>query len=227
MNSRLLTAAGVVLLCAMAGAWRAAMVWDGNIFVSETYLRDGDVRVPAAANRKPNEYSQFQGEPLKLRSVKRLIDEADVVTQDGKVGIGLGNFVTRTEKGRSRLACDLFDRIFLKFEAEGQAESGTKPTMHLDAPCTTSSDLTRIETIWVPFARLREDNPRPASGIDASYGDYRGVYYRFSKMTSNWPAQWSLVAIRLYREGANSQDLSIEREQISAAIDKPFIINSK
>src|SRR3954469_4352928 len=108
----------VAFVCAVViGAAVTVATWNGKIFVSKSqYLEN--VRNPAAI-RNVFDYSQFDGEPLKIRSLKRLLTGEQVIAQQSQVGIELGHFITKGEGGRGQLACDFYNRVSMTFEGEG------------------------------------------------------------------------------------------------------------
>lgn len=212
----------MVLTFAAIGAIRAALSFDGVIYVSaDKYLVNE--RNPAALKRV-FDYSAFEGEPLKIRSFKRLIDDAQVVAKDGAVGVGLGHFVTKGDDGRGALACDYYGRVTLKFEGEGIMEFGEKPVMTVEAPCSVSSDLNRIDPIWIPFTRLIAENQAPARFLEASFPDQAGVRFKFENMTAEWPRQWTLVSVKLHNEAAPGREVAIDKTGMGRMIERPIVL---
>lgn len=222
MDRKILLSSFVVLAFAAVGAIRAASSFDGLIFVSgKKYLNTE--RYPAALKRV-FDYSAFDGEPLKIRSFKRMIDDAQVVAKDGAVGIGLGHFVTKGDDGRGVLACDFYGKVVMKFEGEGIMEFGEKPVMVVEAPCSVSADLNRIDPIWIPFARLVSENQAPPRFLEASFPEQRGVHFKFENMTTEWPRQWTLISVRLFNAAAPGREVAIDRSGIDTMIQKPLVI---
>lgn len=196
--------------------------WDGKIFVSKSQYIE-NVRNPAAI-RNVFDYSQFEGEPLKMRSLKRLISGAQVVAHQSQVGIELGHFITKGEGGRGQLACDFYNRVTLQFEGEGVFESGEKPVMTVEAPCMVSADINKIETIWIPYVRLISENREPARTIDTTYPDMANVHFKFDNMTSIWPREWTLVSLRLYSESNPGREVQMNKAEIAGILEHSFTI---
>jgi hypothetical protein len=204
------------------GTVAAVVAWGGKIFVSNAkYIEN--VRNPAAI-RNVFDYSQFEGEPLKIRSLKRLITGAQVVAHQSQIGIELGHFVTKGEGGRGQLACEYYNRVTLQFEGEGVFEFGEKPVMTVEAPCQVSADINRIETIWIPHVRLMTDNREPARTIETTYQDNTHVHFKFDNMTSVWPREWTLVSVRLFSDTSEGREVSISKTEIANVVDHPFTI---
>ncbi|MES2965157.1 MAG: hypothetical protein V4760_14825, partial [Bdellovibrionota bacterium] len=126
--------------------------WDGAVFLSHTSSLMKN-RNPAAI-RKDLDFSKLSGDELITASQKRLVTAARVILEKETVGVELGHFVTRDANGDRQLACDFYDRMRLRFEAEGVASSGEKPELEIEGPCRTSSDITRIEPLWIPVQRI-------------------------------------------------------------------------
>lgn len=212
----------IFVLAAVAGMSRTMSSWNGMIFISQEQLNQNE-RNPAAI-QKTFDYSHFEGEPLKLRSLKRLINDAKVIAGDGTVGIELGHFVTKGEDGRGQLACEFYGRVQLTFEGEGISEGGEKPMMEVEAPCTYSADINRLEPIWIPSARLRAEKAMPPRMFEASYPE-NGVHLSFKQMASSWPQQWNLVSVRLFNETISGREVSIGKDDIGEIIEKPLLID--
>lgn len=213
----------ILAVSAYVGMWRAVDSWDGIIYVSNAkYLQNE--RYPAAI-RRVFDYSQFEGAPLKIRSIKRLISDANIILKPGSVGIELGHFVTRGEGGQGQLACEFYNRVELKFEGQGIMEFGDKPMMTIEAPCLISADINRIETIWIPTLRLMKENETPARFLEIGFPELSGVKFRFDEMTSQWPREWILTGVRLYSDEDAAHEVSISRTEIVETLEKHFTIN--
>lgn len=222
MRIKLGIAALIVFVFAGIGVMRVMRATNGLIFVSGAkYL--ATERNPAAFKRV-FDYSAFEGEPLKIRSFKRLIDDAQVMAGEGSVGVGLGHFVTKGEGGRGTLACDFYERVTLRFEGEGIMEFGEKPVMTVEAPCQVSADLNRIDPIWIPFARLVSENKVPSRFLEATYPEQTGVRFKFENMTTEWPHQWTLVSVRLYSEIAPGREVAIDKNGLTEMSAKPLVV---
>jgi hypothetical protein len=176
-------------------------------------------RSPAAIHKSLS-VAPLDGMELMTASHERLISAARVILQDNDIGIELGHFVTRDPNGDAQLACDTYTQAVLRFEADGIAEAGLKPTMEVDGPCRTSDDITRIEAIWIPVNKIVEQKP---ADMDLSFDD--GVRFKFADMTSEWPDRWVLRSVRLYNEADSGHDLTISSREIRAIRERPFILN--
>lgn len=188
------------------------------------FLSSGELstnsRVPAAI-RRDLDFSKLDGAELITASQKRLVTAARVILQDDELGIELGHFVTRGTTGKSQLACDFYDRVTLRFEAEGIAESGDKPVMEIDGPCRPAQDISQIAPIWVPVARILNERP---NDMDLKYGD-QGVEYRFVHIGSEWPMRWALQSVRLYNGAETGREVNITKRELYDLRAKPLVLN--
>ena len=194
--------------------------WDGTIYLSKTsFLLNS--RDPAAI-RKDMGINKLDGDELITATQRRLVSAARVLLQNDDVGVELGHFVTRDDKGDRQLACDFYDRVCLKFEAEGFASGGDKPVLEVEAPCKTASDITRIEPIWIPVQRILAEKP---SDSDLTYPDQDGVHFKFREMAGEWPAHWRLQAVRLYNEAEGGREVSLSGRDLRDLREKPIVLN--
>lgn len=212
----------ILAIATIAGIARSVGSFDGVIFVSNAKYLQGE-RFPAAI-RRVFDYSQFEGEPLKIRSLKRLISDAQVVAKSGSVGLELGHFVTRGDDGQGQLACEFYDQVILKFEGQGIMEFGDKPVMTIEAPCQISADINRIETIWIPALRLMEENKEPSRFFEVSYPELKDVHFKFDEMTSEWPREWNLVSVRLHSDSSTGREVTISRTEIAETLEHNLTI---
>lgn len=221
MKIRHIGSAFFFLLAMVGGFYATIQTWGRYTFITDSQLLT-KTRVPAAI-RRDLDFSKLDGAELITASQKRLVTAAKVILQEDELGIELGHFVTRGETGRSQLACDFYDRVTLRFEAEGIAENGVKPIMEIDGPCRPDQDITQIAPIWVPVAKILNEKP---ADMDLSY-DADGVAFRFAKMGSEWPLRWSLQSVRLYNGEETGREVSISRRELYDLREKPLVLNWK
>lgn len=211
---RIAIGAACAALGAIAGFGAALVSWDGTVAVH--FRGSPGARAPAAI-RRIFDFSHLDGGALRLASQRRLVTDARVILADAEIGLELGHFVTKSEDGTRLFACEYFDRIDLSFEAEGIAASGEKPTMKIEAPCEMSEDLNRIAPIWIPFARLAEEDP---VDMDISYSDTSATRLRFENMPGAWPRTWVLAEIRIYSARFEGREIAISREEMRQIVDR-------
>ncbi len=206
-------------LAILGGILAAKSSWDGKIFITDGETGSGGVRKPAAI-RPDLDFSGLVGAELILATQRRLVSAAKVASHHGEVGVEFGAFVTRDESGQRVHVCHQYERMTLRFDAEGVAESGVKPVMEVDGPCLPSRDISRIEPLWIPFEKIREMN---ASSMDVRFDD--SISFRFDDMSSDWPSEWSLQSVRLYDEDEDDRDIIIDSREMRDIIPRPIIIS--
>lgn len=209
----------IFALALVAGLYGGARSWKGVVYLADSRSNSG--RNPAAIKRELD-FSRLDGAELVTATQKRLVTAAKTIMQDGLVGVELGHFVTRDEHGERRLACDSFyNRITLRFDAEGIASAGEKPAMEIDGPCQTSSkDIASIEPIWIPVEKIMENRP-----ADMDIDFYEGVKFKFDHMGSQWPVSWSLQSVRLYNSTESRHEVKISSRELREIRQRPFVVN--
>jgi len=212
----------VVVISAVLAAMHAMYSWDGGIFITSSryFLNE---RTPAAI-QKAFDYSRLDGQPLKIRSLKRLIEDARIQSNAGKVSIELGHFVTKGVEGRGQLACEFYNRVRLTFLGEGIMESGEQPKMVVEAPCEVSSDINRIEAIWIPAQDIMQSNPTPPSDLDLTFPERPGVYFKFTHLTSEWPRDWALAEVQLFSDAVAGREVRVNKAELDQMISNPVRI---
>jgi hypothetical protein len=193
---------------------------NGQIWIAEGAL-GGTKRHPAAIKREID-FSRLDGAELITATQKRLVTAAKLEIHQHEIGIVLGHFATRGEDGQRRLACDSqFNRLTLRFEADGVADAGEKPVMVIDGPCRSSiKDLGSIEPIFVPYMKILEERP---TDMDLSYDE--GVNFKFENMGTHWPTQWNLQSVRLYNSHEVRHEVKISHRELYELRQQPFVMS--
>lgn len=214
--------AGVAVFCAAVclGGFAGRKSWNGAIFLTSTSFTS-NLRNPAAVHRDLD-FTRLDGTELLTGTQNRLVSSARILLEKGgEMGVELGHFVTRDEQGNKRLACDYYDRMRLTFEAEGMAASGERPAMIVEGPCRTGADITRIEPIWIPVARIVSEK---ASDMDLTFPDDEGVTFKFQDMTGEWPRRWHLTNVRVFNDAETSRSVELSTEALRAINSKPVVL---
>lgn len=202
------------------GFWISVSAWDGMVYVSDLKLKDLTGRVPAAI-RKDLDFSRLNGAELMSASQKRLLTAARVITTSKNIGIEFGQFIIRSEEGQRQLACDFYDRVRVRLEADGMAVSGEKPSIEVNAPCATSSDLALTEPIWIPTEEILAG--RAVDG-EATFASVERTSFKFVNMTAQWPRRWAVTEVTLFRESDPGQVVHVDQSDMREFNRKPLIL---
>lgn len=219
-NKGIFAAAALFVVALVAGLYGGSKSWNGVVYLADgSRFQNG--RTPAAIKRELD-FSKLEGAELITATQKRLVSAARTIIQNGLVGVELGHFVTRDSNGQRHLACDsAYDRILLRFEADGIASAGEKPIMEIDGPCRSSlDDISRIEPIWIPFEKILDIRP---ANMDLDF--YQDVKFRFDNMGETWPLSWNLQYVRLYNSHESNREVSISAKQIREIRESPFVVH--
>jgi hypothetical protein len=201
------------VICGMITQFQS---WGGVIYISNSQILEKN-RNPAAI-RKVFDFSQLEGSALKMRSQRRLIEDANVTTEKGKVTIELGHFVTKGDGNRKVFACDFYEHVNLTFKAEGMATGGEIPTMIVEAPCRVSSDLNKISSINIPVNKILNEKP---SDMVLSY-DESSVSFHFENIGSSWPKNWVLRSVKLSRDNHPGDEIEVDDHEIKDITSIPI-----
>lgn len=216
MESRL-QALGILVFVAVAG-WAAHSINSRNFGV--VYVDLGDGRGPAAV-RRAYDVSHLDGLALSKKINDRLVGDAKVLRKDGAIGLELGQFVTEVGQ-RKQLACSVYNRIQMVFQAEGEAVSGHAPEMLVEGHCVTAeSDVMWMRPIWIPISEILRS---PTSTNDLSFYDQEPVSLKFSFIGDQWPKRWVLNSLRLYHSEKTGGDVIIDRKDVRAASPKSILL---
>ncbi|MBC86339.1 MAG: hypothetical protein CL677_04090 [Bdellovibrionaceae bacterium] len=198
MNLKYLAAFFVFLVGGMFGHRIAINSWDGLVYV---YVQHDGNRYPAAVESK-YDFSNLRGSALDAASQRRLLSHAKMVTQPGQIGIELGHFVQRGNKGLKEFACNSFDSVEMEFRASNMMVSGSVPTMKIEGSCKFTKTLDRIDPIWIPISKIKTE--KPGNSV-LEYWENERVTVSFENMGGEWPESWELHSARLYKKGGGEQ----------------------
>lgn len=207
-------------LMVVSGLYAGSSSWKGVVYLSDGTIANS-TRNPAAIQRDLD-FSRLDGADLMSATQKRLITAANVIIHEGLVGVELGDFVTRDANGQRRLACDgTYNRLTLRFNAEGIASGGEKPAMQIDAPCHTSpNNAQSIEAVWIPVNQLLKSR-----AVNSTVEQADGSTLTFENMSGSWPVTWSLDSVRLYDSEAVAQDVRISATELQQLRPHSLMMN--
>ena len=183
----------------------------------------GPVSRDPAAVRQVYDFSSLTGNDLTSAMKKRILAGANVVREQQSLGVELGHFAMAKITGEKTLACQEFQKVTLRFEAEGIATSGERPMMEVEGACEFSADMTKINPILIPVAKIMAEKP---SDGEIQYREGKAVTLRFKGMTEEWPTRWLLTAVRLSHSG-DQKEFLIEGDEVSQILGHPMMVNFK
>jgi hypothetical protein len=189
----------------------------GSYIVSQSLYRFQTSRDPAAI-RQVYDITHLHGSSLDKAMKERMLLGLETFKDDQGFGIGLGHFAFSLDSGEKVLGCRAYEKVILHFEAEGVAVNGEKPTMTVTGKCNYSSDLTKIDPLWIPIAKIFGERPS-----DGDFSDYdRPVHITFNNMADEWPRKWVLTSMTV--QGEKGQ-VDISKYEVGQILGKPFMIN--
>ena len=177
-------------------------------------------RDPAAV-RNNFDFSHLRGEKLHEAVRQRLLAGLDLQKNSEGAGIGLGHFVFVNAGGEKKLACQEFGKVSLSFEAEGMSVAGDKPQMEIEGRCEFSSDMTRINPLFIPVAKILGENPGDG---EFHFKEGSGVTVRFANISDAWPRLWLLKSVKIVNEKA-SEAVVIESDEVARVLGHPVVLN--
>jgi hypothetical protein len=219
MSKNWLTGMAFFCLAIALGGCIGRLSWNGAIYLTSTSFTS-NVRNPAAVHRD-FDFTKLDGSELITGTHNRLVTSARILLEKDQMGIELGHFVTRDEQGNKQLACEFYDRMRLTFQADGVASGGERPSMVVEGPCRTGTDITRIEPIWIPVTKIISEK---ASDMDLSFPDNDSVTFKFQDMTGEWPNRWHLTSVRVFNDAELNRTIEISANELYHLGGKPVVL---
>jgi hypothetical protein len=176
-------------------------------------------RDPAAIG-KVYDFSHLQGEDLNTAVKRRLLAGFEVLKENGDQGVTLGHFVFVDPQGEKKFACQEFNKVTLTFIADGVAVGGEAPEMQVEGACEFSSDITKINPLWIPVAKIL--NEKVGDG-EFQYNQGKAITLRFSNMPEQWPHTWLLRSVEL-RKDNTAEAVTIQSEELTKYVGHPTVL---
>lgn len=173
-----------------------------------------------AAIRTNFDFSHLSGAKLQDAVKQRLVAGFELKKSAEGTGIGLGHFVFLDEKGEKKLACQEFGKVTLTFEAEGISVAGDKPSMELEGRCEFSADMTKINPLYIPIAKILGE--KPGDG-EFQFNEGRAITVRFTNLPEAWPRTWLLKSVKLTSD-KNSEALVVESNEVARYLGHPLVL---
>ncbi len=183
----------------------------------------GPINRDPAAVRQVYDFSNLSGSDLSNAMKKRILSGSVIIHEKQNLGIELGHFAMAKITGEKTLACQEFEQVILRFEAEGIATNGERPVMEVEGACEFSADMTKINPVFIPVDRILAEKP---SDGELQYREGKPVTIRFHGMTETWPTRWLLTSVRLSSPG-DQKELLIDREEVSEILGRPMVVSFK
>lgn len=215
---RLFSSAPIIFsLSLCAGLWIADHSLNGQFFVFV-----GEQRSPAAV-RSVLDYSSIERKALYRSAHTQLLANAEVIKRDGYAGIKLGHPVLSKGQGSKAFGCQvsgydgMFNQIEITFVGVGISEGGVQPRMVVDAPCRAQKDLNYLETVWIPMSSILASE---AKDQELHIFGSSPINVRLADIPSQWPQDWVLWSIRLYRDDNPEASFMIDASALKEARPK-------
>ncbi|MGZ3803201.1 MAG: hypothetical protein ACXVB4_03250 [Pseudobdellovibrionaceae bacterium] len=176
-----------------------------------------------AAIRQVYDFSNLSGMSLTNAMKKRLLSGSTVIRKNQSLGVELGHFAMANIAGEKTLACQEFQKVSLRFEAEGVAIGGERPVMEVEGACEFSEDMTKINPILIPVDRVLAE--KPADG-EFQYREGTPVTIRVHGLSAEWPTRWILTSVRL-SSSADQKELLIDSNEVSEILGRPLMVYFK
>lgn len=199
---------GLFAVCFVAGYF--AMFYTTDVY---------QVARDPAAVRNTFDFSNLQGDTLQQAVKQRLIAGFEVHRDEEGTGISLGHFAFSND-GSKKLACQEYETVTLRFEADGVMVSGDSTVMEIEGRCEFSSDLAKINPLVVPFQKITGE--KPGDG-EFKFNTNRPVVVRFSNLSDAWPTKWILKSVKLSNP-TNSEGLTVDSSEISKYLGHPVVV---
>lgn len=119
-----------------------------------------------------------------------------------------------------RDTCVVYDRVELRFEAEGVAVNGQRPALVVDGPCVASNEEREFQMLHIPVESMRP--LRPTAGSELSFSTHPGYFYRAENFDGEWPDHWVLTDIRGYKNTSVGIEFKIGRREIYKYSPRPL-----
>ena len=173
-----------------------------------------------ASIRNAYDFSHLQGEPLQTAAKQRLLAGFQMKKETNGTGIGLGHFVFLDANGERKMACQYFNKVLITFEAEGVSVAGEKPVMEVEGKCEFSSDVARINALYIPIAKITGE--RPGDG-EFQFTDKSSITVRFTNLPEQWPKLWLLKNVKIINE-KNFESINVESNEVAHYLGHPMVL---
>lgn len=177
-------------------------------------------RDPAAV-RQIYDFSNLSGDDLQSAIKNRLLKGATVVRENQSLGIQLGHFALASATGEKTMACREFEKVTMRFEADGVAINGDRPVMEIEGPCEISGDINTISPLFIPVDKVLAEKSN--DGV-MEFNEGQSISLKFHGMPEQWPKRWLLTSVKLSSQTEQKQIL-VESEEMGHILGRPLMLN--
>jgi|GEM_PF-4035805 hypothetical protein len=186
--------------------------------------------------------SCLQGKDFEKAYKKKIVSGIKSFRKEGLLGLEIGHFIFSTEvkknsldcisrKDRSissaalndssslKLACRDYPVITFSFSAEDQATNGEKRQFEVQAECQVKIDLSKTETIWIPWQKISQETPFDG---EAQFTQPSKLSVKTTNVSQQWPKKWALDSIELKGKKGS---LKVDREEIRSIAGRPLVFD--
>lgn len=167
-----------------------------------------------AAIRQVYDFSQLRGSALEVAMKQRLLTGLEINKDEEGIGISLGHFAFLTDAGEKTLGCHVFQKVVFQFESDETAVNGEKSLMDVEGPCEYSTDIGKIDPLWIPVNQVLA--VKPADG-DLEFREKKQVTLRFNHMADAWPRRWVLVGVKIV---SPQKEVALNRNEVNQIMGK-------
>lgn len=206
------------------GLWSSIRSWQGEEYMSVSQLTSPESLRDPAAVRRGIDFSQIAGSDFASLSKERILKDATIrIGENGTYGLDLGHFIVRNQNGKPSFACQLYDRVQVKYMGEGIRVNGNIPEMEIEGECHVDSDVMHMSTLWIPYKEIVSG--KPTDGF-LTFSDGVNVKVKLTNISDSWPKLWFISDVTLKDSTGKNQNLLIERDVISLVQLKSLVMSS-
>lgn len=158
---------------------------------------DSKERLPAAI-RDSEIFHNLTQKPIRVPIEEEFLKTMKVVNTPSVAALELNQFATANSEGEMTLACLVFNKVELLFEAEGQATAGQKPSLKVTSPCQISGqNVNQVRTVIIPTQEIKN---RKAQNGTFQFDSLPGVNFEARSINTEWPKIWVLQSVTFSSE---------------------------
>ncbi len=154
------------------------------------------------------DYSYLLNGSFKKAAMSRLLKDSYITEKSEDINIHLAHFRMRVDGQNNRSACEYFKTVQVKFQAEGVAISGEKPSLTLEVPCVIGQN-NYMEPLKIPAQELLKRD----SFLGSSIYQYDQTKISISDM-DGWSPFWLMSEMSLIPQKESDQKMNIQLDRL-------------